>query len=251
MSGVNYLERWKRKSDGALVIIASVTEFSTETFVHWRRPQSPGQRARNGRLTLDSFLKRYEFLEPAPEAQIPVMFPPEPKSVRDVDLVLMALKAARNACEYKAMVWREVVGDEGRARALDRRAVELRAEYREYAEKWEAPGAIPVTVFEPTWEGRRTHTDGFEYDVWAVRENAPRFEYLIVGTNVTVAEVDGGNRYGRLLAVVDHDSEKPWLSVAGPSSWSLENALHFAHKYYLDTYVFAPRADKTKEPASD
>lgn len=239
---VHYLEQWRRKSDGKMVFIANVTEFTDVTFVHWRRPASPGQRTPTGRLELSSFLKRYEFREPSPEVRPPLEFPPDPQSQHHLDLILMMLKAERDYWGHKSNVWRIVAGDAARADACIRRAAELKAQYREFEEKWGAPGAIPVHLFEPEMGGSYTHEEGFPYESWRVREKSPGWEYRITGTEAKVVEADGGGRYGLLLAAYCSVCDKRGgETIGGPSQWSLANALSFTHRHWLEKHVFDMR----------
>jgi hypothetical protein len=233
---VNYLEKWKRKSDGRMVFIASVSEFTDVTIVSWRRPGNP--RTHYGRLEIDSFLKRYEFVAPGPEVRLPLEFPPAPKTQYELDLVLMMLKAERDYWGSKANVWRLVAGDEYRAEQALQRAVALKKQYREFEEKWGAPGVLPVAVFEPEFGGTYQHAEGFGYKSWRVREKAPNWEYRIIGTDVAVVEVDGGNQYGLLLAVRCSCTKFREQAVAGPSQWPLEHALSFAHRHWVEKHVF-------------
>lgn len=236
---VNYLERWRRKSDGTMVIIAHVSKFSDRTIVNWSGYHTPGKRRRHGRLPLDSFLKRYEFREPAPEAHLPLDFPPEPQSHHHLDLILMMLKQERDYWSAKANVWRLVAGDGARADDCIKRAAALKAQYREFEEKWSAPGAIPVRVFQPEMGGSYTHKEGFPYESWRVRKKAPGWEYRIIGTEAKFVEVDGGGRYGLLLASYCAKCDKRGgETIGGPAQWSLENALAFTHRHWLEKHVF-------------
>lgn len=237
---VHYLERWRRKSDGTMVVIAHVTKFSDVTFVNWSGFPNPGGRRRHGRIELSRFLKRYEFREPAPEARLPLEFPPDPKSRHHLDMILMMLKSERTYWLDKANVWRLVAGDGVRADACIRRAAELKAQYREFEEKWSKPGAIPVHIFQPEKGGSYVHDEGFPYESWRMREKSPGWEYRILGTEAKVVEVDGGGRYGLLLAAYCAKCDKRGgETIGGPAQWSLANALSFTNRHWLEKHVFS------------
>lgn len=240
MTDVKYLEQWRRKSDGSIVFIASVTDFSDATYVTWRRPGGPGSRTAYGRLELSSFLKRYEFREPAPVIRhVPVKFPPEPKTF-DAYMTLVRFHNAEFAFhEAKALAWSlsDEMDAELRAKLCRKAAQESAKALAELRKRYNHGKDLPVPVFTPWKSYEAVHDDGFTYEVWQVKENAG-WEYRIVGTNVKVVQVDGGQTYGSLLAVVCLLEKTAWDPIAGPSQWSVDNALRYAHRHWLEKHVF-------------
>lgn len=237
---VQSLQTWRRVRDRRLVIVDHVGEWAGETYVHWRGHRIPGGRTPRGRVRISLFVKQYEFREPNPNVRIPVEYPPEPKTTKDLRIITQALDAEIAYWDAKANVWLNVLGENVRAAGASRQAQDLRDQRKLFVKRWSKPGALPIRVFEPEFHRKAFHEEGFQYELWRVAEKFG-YEYRLNGTKIRVNEVDGRERYGLCYGVIcDECASKAgaWQFIGGPSQWTPDQAMSFGYRHWLEKHVF-------------